>query len=94
MDAQLHRDRLMTPRVRQTYQDDIAALAEGTFIVAESEAWLLWNSALLRWAPGGYDRRKARPARGSVTVLTPRATAHTIAAGYTPMVHPSASLFA
>lgn len=92
MDAQLHRDRLIAPGVRRTYQDDIAALAEGVFIVSGDEAWLLWTSALLRWTPGGYDQRRARPAHGSVTVLTPRATSRAIAAGYIPMVHPSAAL--
>lgn len=92
MDAELHSDRLMTPGVRKTYQEDIAALAEGVFIVFSSEAWLLWRSALLRWTPGGYVERLARPTHGPVTVLTPRATARAIAAGYTPLVHPSAAL--
>jgi hypothetical protein len=91
MDVELHRDRLSTPGVRKTYQDDIAALADGVFIVSAGEAWLLWRSAVLRWTPGGYVERRARPAQGSVTVLTPRATAAAIAAGYTPLVHPSAS---
>jgi hypothetical protein len=92
IDAELHRDRLLAPGVRKTYQDDIAALADGIFIVYGSEAWLLWRLALIRWTPGGYDERRVRPSRGSVTVLTPRATARAIAAGYTPLVHPSAAL--
>lgn len=92
MDTQLHRDRLAAPGARKTYRDDIAALADGVFILRESEAWLLWQSALLHWTPGGYDRRLARPPDGSVTVLTPRATARTIAAGYEPTVHPSAQV--
>ncbi len=90
MDAQLHRDRLAAPGVRKTYCDDIAALADGVFILREGEAWLLWQSALLHWTPGGYDRCRTRPTHGAVTVLTPRATARTIAAGYTPGVHLSA----
>ncbi len=90
IDAQLHGDRLATPGVRKTYRDEIAALADGVFILRDGEAWLLWQSALLHWTPGGYDRRCAQPTRGKVTVLTPRATAHTIAAGYVPACHPSA----
>ncbi|HEY8293005.1 MAG TPA: hypothetical protein VIG44_10980 [Thermomicrobiales bacterium] len=89
MDARLHGDRLVAPGKRKTYRDDIAALADGVFILHEDEAWLLWQSALLHWTPGGYDRRLARPTEGEVTVLTPRATARTIAAGYAPTVHPS-----
>jgi len=94
MDAELHRDRLLRPRVRNTYQDDIGALADGVFIVYGNEAWLLWRSALLRWTPGGYAERRLRPTRGSVMILTPRATARTVAAGYTPLVHPSAESLA
>lgn len=90
IDARLHRDRLAATGVRKTYRDEIATLADGVFIVHDGEAWLLWRSALLRWAPGGYDRRYARPTHGQVTVLTPRVTSHTIAAGYAPAVHPSA----
>ncbi len=92
IDARLHRDRLAAPKSRKTYCDDIAALADGVFILREGEAWLLWQSALLRWTPGGYDRRRARPTHGHVTVLTPRATARTIAAGYRPGVYLSALL--
>lgn len=90
IDARLHGDRLAAPKVRKTYRDEIAALADGVFILRDGEAWLLWQSALLHWTPGGYDQRGAQPTRGQVTVLTPRATAQTIAAGYTPAVHPSA----
>jgi len=91
IDAQLHRDRLASPGVRKTYRAEIAALADGVFILQDGEAWLLWQAALLRWTPGGYERRGARrPTHGRVTVLTPRATAYTIAAGYAPALHPSA----
>jgi hypothetical protein len=45
---------------------------------------------LLHWTASGYDQRQPRPAYGEVPVLTPHATARTIAAGYVPAVHPSA----
>lgn len=90
IDARLHRDRLESPGVRNTYRDEIAELADGVFILRDGEAWLLWQSALLRWTPGGYDQRCARPSHGQVVVLTPRATARTIASGYTPTIHPTA----
>jgi hypothetical protein len=91
MDAEIHKDRLMTTGIRKTYQDDIAALGEGVFIVYSSAAWLLWRSAMLRWTPGGYGEGRARPTHGAVTVLTPRVTARAIAAGYIPLVHSSAA---
>lgn len=90
IDERLHRDRLVSPGVRNTYCDEISALADGVFILRDGEAWRLWQSSLLRWATGGYDRRCARPEHGEVTVLTPRGTARAIAAGFAPAIHPSA----
>jgi hypothetical protein len=91
MDAQLHRDRLEAPRTKRLYRDEIAALPDGVFILHEDESWLLWQSALHHWTPGGYDRRIPRPAKGAVAILTPQAMVRTIAAGYTPAIHPSAT---
>jgi hypothetical protein len=88
----LHEDRLVPPAGKKTYQAGIAVLPDGVFLLHDDEAWLLWDAALLRWAPGGYDRRRARPTDGEVMVLTPRAMVRTIAAGYLPGVHPSAWL--
>lgn len=90
LDVQLHQDRLAAPGGRKTYRAEIATLPDGIFILRDDRAWLLWESALLRWTPGGYDRHCARPARGQVTVLTPRGTVRAIAAGYIPAIHPSA----
>jgi hypothetical protein len=90
MDTQLQQDRLEGRRGKKTYQADIAPLPDGVFIARDGEAWLLWRDALHHWTPGGYDQRIPRPASGEVTVLTPRATVGVIAAGYMPMVHPSA----
>ncbi|WIG60984.1 MAG: hypothetical protein OJF49_003732 [Ktedonobacterales bacterium] len=90
IDAQLHQDRLTAPGVKRVYRADIASLADGVFVLHQGEAWLLWQSALLHWTASGYDQRQPRPAYGEVPVLTPHATARTIAAGYVPAVHPSA----
>jgi hypothetical protein len=90
MDAMLHEDRLVPPAGKKTYRAEIAELPEGVFLLDNGEAWMLWDSALLRWTPGGYDLRRARPSGGEVTVLTPQSMVRTIAAGYVPGVHPSA----
>ena len=90
MDTRLQQDRLEGRRDKKTYQAEITSLPDGVFIARGSEAWLLWQSALHHWAPGGYDQHLPRPSSGSVTVLTPRATVSVVAAGYTPAVHPSA----
>lgn len=90
MDERLQQDRLEGRRGKKTYQADISTLPDGVFIARDGEAWLLWQDALHHWTPGGYDQRIPRPTHGEVTVLTPRATVNTFAAGYIPTVHPSA----
>jgi hypothetical protein len=90
MDVVLQQDRLVPPAGKKTYGEDIAALPDGVFLLEDGEAWLLWKAALLRWTPGGYDLRRARPTEVEVTVLTPRAMVRTIAAGYVSGVHESA----
>ena len=91
MDAQLQQDRLEGRSGKRTYQADITTLPDGVFIVHEGEPWLLWQSEMLHWTPGGYDRHVPRPENGAVTILTPAATVRTIAAGYAPTVHSTAN---
>jgi hypothetical protein len=90
LDRRLHADRVTAPGIRKTYEAEIATLPDGVFIVRNGEPWLIWEAALLHWTPGGYDRRLDRPARGQVTVLTPRGTVGAIGVGYLPGVHGSA----
>ncbi len=77
MDTQLHQDRLEAYGKKKVYTAEVAP-------------WLLWQAALHRWTPGGYDRHIPRPMQGDVAVLTPQAMVRTIAAGYAPAAHPSA----
>jgi hypothetical protein len=91
IDARLHADRLAGPGVRRTYQAPLPGLPDGTMIELGGAPWLVYGGKLLAWTPAGYvDRRAATPA-GPVTVITPRATVATLAAGYRPVVHPTAS---
>jgi hypothetical protein len=90
IDAELHRDRLAGRVAKRMYPDDAETLPEGTFIVLDARAWLLWNDAALAWSAGGYVERRERPL-GTVSVLTPISIVRTIAAGYQPAVHPGAA---
>ncbi|MFI5272345.1 MAG: hypothetical protein ACHQ4H_04845 [Ktedonobacterales bacterium] len=93
MDAVLHGDRLVGRGAHQrkrTYQEEIAALPDGTFINLDGAAWLRWRGQLLAWSAAGYGARRPLPASGSVEVLTPRALVAVLRAGYLPLVHPSA----
>ena len=52
--------------------------------------WLVHGGGLLAWTPGGYLNRPVERPATPVTVITPRATVATLAAGYRPVIHPSA----
>ena len=90
IDARLHADRLAAPGIRRTFTAPPAELPDGTMIELADALWLVYDGGLLAWTPGGYlDRHVERPAT-PVTVITPRATVATLAAGYRPVIHPSA----
>jgi hypothetical protein len=91
IDLQLHRDRLLKPRVKRTYAADIADLPDGAFIAADGTAWLVRGHALLAWSQQGYIATRKRPPHREVEVLTPRSTVAVLSAGYRADVHPSAA---
>ena len=90
IDARLHADRLVGPGVRRTYSAPPSELPDGAMVEIDGSPWLVLGGDLLAWTPGGYRQRRPGPAAGSVTVITPRATVAVLAAGYRPVLHPSA----
>ena len=69
-------------------------LPDGTFVLRDGEPWLVHGDELLRWTPGGYTERLARPS-SSMTVLTPQTTLEVLRAGWNgvvPFLHPSARI--
>ncbi len=54
------------------------------------DACLVHDGRLLAWTPGGYAERPGAAPRDSVTVITPQVTVAVLAAGYRPVLHPSA----
>jgi hypothetical protein len=89
-DACLHDDRLAAPGIRRTHRAPLADIPDGVMVEADGAPWLVLGGGLLAWTPGGYrDPRAAGPAT-TVTVITPRATVAVLAAGYRPVLHPSA----
>jgi hypothetical protein len=98
MDARLHadrviegqrRDRFAGAAVRRMYTAPAPALPDGAMVSADADAWLVSGGSLLRWTPGGYQERRAF-GPDPVTVITPRATVQVLAAGYRPLLHPTA----
>ncbi len=91
IDRLLHGERVTPRREKVTYEARLGELPDGAIVAhaGSEDAWLLWRGRLHRWTPAGYtDAQSAAPA-GDVRVLTPRSVIRAIAAGYSPMVHPS-----
>jgi hypothetical protein len=91
IDARLHADRLVRPGVRRSYAAELSDLPDGAMVDVDGRPWLVYRGGLLAWTPGGYRSRRAAAPSTEVTVITPRATVAAIAAGYRPVVHPSAA---
>jgi hypothetical protein len=88
MDAILHRERVDRTRRQVTRTMDAGQLPDGVMIRAGGELGLLIGGRLRAWSLTGYGA--ASGVSGPVEVLTPPAIIATIAAGYRPMVHPTA----
>lgn len=88
IDDAIHEDRIEAgTRRKKTYQADIANLPDGTFIVLDDKAYLVWGDELCEWSPGGYVNPIRRLTSGLVVVLTPRSIVNALAAGYVPVIH-------
>ena len=91
IDARLHTDRLTSPGVRRTCRTSLAELPSGVMVEIGGTPWLIYRGRLLAWTPGGYLGQYVEARADPVTVITPRATVAVLAAGYQPVVHPSAA---
>jgi hypothetical protein len=91
MDAQLHAERVDRSRRQRTHFRPVADLPDGVMVRYGTDAALLVGGQPRVWSFDGYG-----PTAGNVTaettyeVLTPPSIVAAIAAGYRPMVHPTA----
>ena len=91
MDAQLHEERLDAGGQRH-HTARFDELPDGAFVLCGDEPRLVLGDDLLRWTPGGYTARAARPA-GDAVLLTPPSLVHVLRVGWdgaVPFLHPSA----
>jgi hypothetical protein len=92
IDRVLHAERLMG-RAKRQHRLAIDGLPDGAFLTLPDEpgqAFAVRGSSLLRWTPGGYAARHARPGGIVADVLTPPGILGALASGYLPRWHPSA----
>jgi hypothetical protein len=83
-------DRLHAERGR-LHEAELEELPDGAFVVLDGAPWLVLDSELLRWTPGGYPERRRRLS-GRVEAVTPPTSLHVLASGWRgsePLIHPS-----
>jgi hypothetical protein len=90
LDARLHRERVGRPRRQLTHQAFTAGLPDGVLIRAGGRIGVLLAGQLWPWSLRGYGPPARGRLPGRAEVLTPPSTVAAIAAGYRPLVHPSA----
>jgi len=86
MDAVLHRERL-DGKAKRLHALPMQGLPDGAMVVAAGESYLIAQGRALQWSFDGY-----RQARGitNAMLLTPPSALRALAAGYRPVLHPSA----
>lgn len=92
MDARLQEDRRTPDGTQRTFRAVADTLPDGVMVRFGDEVGLLAEGRWLPWSMAGYGTPRAVAAGTEVEVLTPRATVAVLAAGYEPVVHPSAML--
>jgi hypothetical protein len=90
VDGVLHAERLDGSQRKRTFAARLGDLPEGTMIRTGDGPCLCMGGKQLPWSPAGYGVAKAFPANTTVDVLTPPSIVAILAAGYAPLLHPSA----
>jgi hypothetical protein len=91
IDGQLHGERLADGHNARLHAARLARLPDGAFVLHRGEPWLVLGDRLLRWTPGGYSERVARPG-GRATLITPPSLVAVLRQGWegaVPLLHPS-----
>lgn len=92
MDSVLHAERVRGRSEKVVSTARWPALPDGVVAIFDGEPHLLWRERLHRWTSRGYsDGGITVPRAGRATVLTPPSSVRVLAAGYEPVVHPTAA---
>ncbi|MBV8925867.1 MAG: hypothetical protein JOZ74_10920 [Bradyrhizobium sp.] len=89
MDAVLHRERLASGKKLHPLPMKPERLPDGTMVQDGGDSFLIARSTALKWSPAGYS--KVERALHDAKLLTPPSTVRAFAAGFRPVLHPSAN---
>jgi hypothetical protein len=88
IDALLHHERLASGKKLHRLPMPVAKLPDGAMVQAGDDSFLIVQRRALKWSPAGYSR--AARVSDDAMLLTPPSTVRAFAAGYRPVLHPSA----
>ena len=86
IDDILHRERIDENNMKLTYEEDINAIPNGTFVLIDNKPYLVFGKNIYLWTPFGYEKGMALPASDTLTVLTPKSVVNTFRVGYLPQI--------
>jgi hypothetical protein len=89
IDAVLHRERFASSKKLHPLLLPIEKLPDGAMVQAGEGSYLIIGGKPVRWSFAGY--RKADETIGGAKLITPPSTLRALAAGFRPVLHPSAS---
>jgi hypothetical protein len=83
INRQLHGERIVRGTHRRRFCElPWAGLPDGAFVLHDGAPAVVVGAQLVEWTREGYRGRRARPARGTATVITPPSTVAVLGAGY------------
>lgn len=93
VDKILHEERLMPDRRKRVWPSEVDHLPDGAMVTRQNtrQPLLVWRGTLLLWTPEGYLAPAIESRVEQVQVLTPPSVVNALKAGYSPVVHRSAS---
>ena len=86
IDTILHNERIDRHLTKITFEERVAALPNGSFVVYDNHPFLVLNGFIFQWTPFGYEKGIPVPRVDEITVLTPRSIVNTFRAGYLPQM--------
>jgi hypothetical protein len=90
IDTVLHRERLARAKKRlHALPMALEELPDGAMVQVGNESYLIAQGRALAWSPAGYG--DMQNALQDAMLLTPPSTLRSLAAGYRPVLHPSAA---
>jgi hypothetical protein len=86
IDDIIQSERIATDKSKVTYQGNVKALPDGTFVSYNDKAYLLKDSKMFLWSPAGYGKPIDLPGVEKVAVLTPKSIVNMFNVGYVPQM--------